>query len=135
MRVTINTPDGVNHELQSDQVTLNTEVGQMQILPGHISFLGSIIFSPVSIALKNHEEHFLLRQGFVMVDGHTDTVRLFAFAADKKESLDHDTINEYLNFVLSKLDKPEELNKFQVQFLTEQEHALKLMVEVTKENE
>lgn len=132
MKVTINTPDGASHELTSDQVTVVTEVGQMQILPGHANFLGSIIFSPTIIGLENHEEHFLIRQGFVLVDNQKNLVKLFAFAVDKTESLDHQSIMDYLDFVLCKLEKPEELNHFQINFLTQQHSALKQMIDVIK---
>lgn len=130
MQATINTPLGTVYKSEIDQVTLSTETGEMQILPGHASLLGSLRFTPVTISNGEHEDRFLLRQGFVLIDNQKDEVKIFALAADKTESVDHKTLAEYLEFVLSKLENPEELNHYQVHFLNQQKASLEQMVEV-----
>jgi hypothetical protein len=51
-------------------------------------------------------------------------VRVLGLTIEKTEELNEVSAKEYLEFVLSKLDKPDELNKYQLTFLEGQKLAL-----------
>ncbi len=125
----IQTPDREIYQGPADLLTLSTDTGEMQVLPGHVSMLGSITYSAVRLQNKDHHEDYVLRQGFLFVEQETNDVRVLGMTIQKTEELDEVSAKEYLEFILAKLDKPEELNKYQLTFLEGQKIALEKQLE------
>ncbi|MEI7512211.1 MAG: F0F1 ATP synthase subunit epsilon [Candidatus Uhrbacteria bacterium] len=120
----IQTPDREAYRGPADFVTLSSDVGEMQILPGHASMLGTITYSPVRVKHDKTTLDFVLRQGFVFVDQEANTVNVLGLSCEKTDEVNEITAKEYLQFVLSKLGKPEELNAFQLKHLEGQKMSL-----------
>jgi F-type H+-transporting ATPase subunit epsilon len=120
----IQTPDREIYKGPADILTLSTDTGEMQVLPGHVSMLGSITFSAVRVQNGSNLQDFVLRQGFLFIEQETNDVRVLGLTIEKTEELNEVSAKEYLEFVLSKLDKPDELNKYQLTFLEGQKLAL-----------
>ncbi|MCR4256722.1 MAG: F0F1 ATP synthase subunit epsilon, partial [Candidatus Uhrbacteria bacterium] len=120
----IQTPDHEAYHGPADLVTLSSDIGEMQILPGHASLLATITYTPIQLRNGGMTMDFILRQGFVFVDQQRNTVRVLGLACEKTEEVNEVTAKEYLAFVLSTLDKPEELNAYQLRHLEGQKLAL-----------
>ncbi|MEK7473857.1 MAG: F0F1 ATP synthase subunit epsilon [Patescibacteria group bacterium] len=120
----IQTPDREIYKGPADLLTLFTDTGEMQVLPEHVSMLGSITYSAVRVQNEANHQDFVLRQGFLFVEQETNDVRVLGMTIEKTEELDLISAKEYLEFILSKLDKPDELNKYQLTFLEGQKMAL-----------
>lgn len=125
----IQTPDREMYNGPAEVLTLSTDTGEMQVLPGHMSMLGSITYSAVRAQRGANHQDFVLRQGFLLVDQETSDVRVLGMSVEKTEELDVVSAKEYLAFILSKLDKPDELNKYQLTFLEGQKIALEKQFE------
>jgi F0F1-type ATP synthase epsilon subunit len=121
----IQTPDHEAYHGPADLVTLSSDIGEMQILPDHASLLATITYTPVRIKNGGMTVDFILRQGFVFVDQTRNTVRVLGLSCEKTDEVNEVTAREYLEFVMSKLDKPEELNEYQLRHLEGQKLALK----------
>ncbi|MCK9361010.1 F0F1 ATP synthase subunit epsilon [Patescibacteria group bacterium] len=120
----IQTPEREAYKGDADILTLSNDTGEMQVFPGHASMLGSITYSAVKVDHAQHEEAFVLRQGFVFVDQEKNEVKVLGLSCEKTADLDMVSAKEYLDFILSKLDKPDELNEYQLKFLEGQKLAV-----------
>jgi len=120
----IQTPDHESYRGPAEIVTLSSDTGEMQILPGHASMLGTITYTPVRVKNGNMTTEFVLRQGFVFVDQEQNSVHVLGLSCEKTDEINEVTAKEYLHFVLSKLDKPEELNAYQLKHLEGQKMSL-----------
>ena len=120
----IQTPDHEAYRGPADLVTLSTDTGELQILPGHASLLGTITYTPVRVKSGNVTTDFVLRQGFVFVDQENNSAHVLGLSCEKTDEVNEITAKEYLQFVLSKLDKPEELNAYQLKHLEGQKMSL-----------
>lgn len=123
-KLLIQTPEREIYKGDADVLTLSNDTGEMQVFPGHASMLGSITYSAVKVDSAKHEEAFVLRQGFVFVDQDKNEVKVLGLSCEKTSELDLVSAKEYLAFVLAKLDKPEELNEYQLTFLEGQKLAV-----------
>lgn len=120
----IQTPDHEAYRGPADLVTLSTDIGEMQILPDHASLLATITYTPVHVKSGGNQQDFVLRQGFVFVDQEKNTVNVLGLSCEKTDEVNEVTAKEYLQFILSKLDKPEELNAYQLRHLEGQKLSL-----------
>ncbi len=125
----IQTPDRECYRGPAELLTVSTDTGEMQVLPGHASLLATITFSPVRLKNGAHQEEFVLRQGFVFVDQEKNSVQVLGLSCEKTEEVNEVTAKEYLQFVLSKLDKPAELNEYQLRHLEGQKLSLEKQLE------
>ena len=120
----IQTPDHEAYHGPAEVVTLASDSGEMQILPGHASLLGTITYTPLRVKNGATTMDFVLRQGFVFVDQVANTVRVLGLSCEKTDEINEMTAKEYYDFVMSKLDKPEELNAYQLKHLEGQKLSL-----------
>jgi F0F1-type ATP synthase epsilon subunit len=120
----IQTPDHEAYHGPAEVVTLASDSGEMQILPGHASLLGTITYTPLRVKNGATTMDFVLRQGFVFVDQLANTVRVLGLSCVKTDEINEMTAKEYYEFVMSKLDKPEELNAYQLKHLEGQKLSL-----------
>ena len=120
---TLRTPLATVFEGDVDVVRLKTDLGLMEILPEHATLVGTILFSRVSIWQDGKEVVYLVRQGSVSVD-ESGVARVACLIADPVESLDVQSIENYLRSLTEMLDGERELNDYQKTFLQEQRAAL-----------
>ena len=131
MRAVIRTPEA---ELFSTDnvisVSLMTELGAMQIFPGHVSLQGTILFSPIRIELADREEDFVVQRGFVMVDQDKDEVTFMVYQCEKRAEMSLQTAKEYMEILLKALQNHEALGKYQLQHLEDEKIATELRLQI-----
>jgi ATP synthase F1 epsilon subunit len=132
-KLTIQTPDQIRFEGDVASVLLETEGGQIKILPQHVHAMGSILFSEVRIEHGNQEEVYFVRNGIIKVDNESNEVSLLAFDVEKKDELTHASIKEYMDFVVDALENDEDLADIQVQYLKDQRASLDRLLNITQE--
>ena len=125
----IQTPDHEAYRGPADTVTLSTDTGELQIMPQHASLLGTITYTKVRVKSGNMTTEFMLRQGFVFVDQEKNSVHVLGLSCEKTDEVNEITAKEYLQFILTKLDKPEELNAYQLKHLEGQKMSLEKQLE------
>ncbi len=116
-----------------DSVHFATKSGEMEILPGHVSLVGIIDFSLVKIRKNGHIDEFLIRHGAVSIDPEGEGARIMAQDVQDRKHLDKKSLKEYLDFVTEKLKKPDELSKFQIDFLEEQKGSLEKSFQILEQ--
>ena len=127
--VILRTPEKIYYEKPAEKVSLSTEEGALEIFPNHTPLTGAISFSQVEISDGDHEEKFLIRNGFVFVEQESK-IKILVYACDVVGATDAKTIQEYRDFVLFQLKDPSPLTTYQLQYLKEQKVALEKMVQV-----
>lgn len=113
---------------------LATETGNLEIYPGHGSFVGIVDFTKVAVENGDVTLDFIARHGTLVVEEGGHEVRLMAQDVQLKDEIDVKTIEEYLQYILSKLSDPAALSKHQIDFLTEQKDSLERTVVSLKLN-
>lgn len=86
MLLEIITPDRLVYEGEILSVTLQTAVGEITVLPGHIPLISILAPGAVTARTVEGEKIFAVSRGTVEVDG--DSVRLLARSADPLEDLE-----------------------------------------------
>lgn len=132
LKVILQAPTENHWNDEADSVHIGTDAGEIEIHPGHASLVSSLGFAPVTIHANGHSERFLLRRGTLAVDPDGKTVRILAQFADKEESADAVTIEEYMQFVVDHLKNPEALSEYQVKFFKEQQSSLEKQLKILK---
>jgi len=79
-------------------------------------------------------DEFLVRSGAVSIDPEGKEVRMLAQDVQDRKSMDKKSLKEYLTFVVDKLKKPEELSKYQINFLEDTKVGLEKSFEILKQN-
>jgi F-type H+-transporting ATPase subunit epsilon len=123
IKVSVLSPNAPAYVGEADALHLATEEGEMDILPGHAALIGLIDFSVLKVKNGQHNEEFYLRGGTVSVEDG-ETVKILAQDVQSKVNFDLKSLKDYMEFVISRLSKPEELSKYQMKFLEEQKDAL-----------
>lgn len=134
MRVTIRTPEAEVFTAEASSVSLVTELGAAQIFSGHASLQGVIVLSPVRIELAGVEENFVLQRGFVVVDQTHDEVTLLGARCERRETLDLETAEAYLQVLLQALKNHESLGHYQLRHLEDEHLATTRYLEVLRTN-
>lgn len=111
-------------DAQARSVSVATDLGMMQILPGHLSLVGTITASPVIIALEGTEEvTYLVRQAVLTIQateaGET-LVTIAAQMAEKKDEVSIESLESFRAKMHTALENKEDLSTYQIDFLTEQ---------------
>ncbi len=118
-----------------DLVHLATDEGEMEVLPGHASTVGTIQFSKIVVTSLNHTDSFLVRQGILTVDENGTVVRILATDAHKQSDMRLRSLEEYRTFILDRLKEPERLSKYQMRFLSDQQASIEKSIEVFRTDE
>ena len=122
VNVTFRTPTKIMFEGPADKVRLKTDLGRVEILPGHATLVGTVLFSKVYIHHGTTEEKFYMRQGSLTVDAKGNAT-LLANEADKETELSIDSMQDYLKYLVELIDSGKH-NDYQMKFLMEQRQAL-----------
>lgn len=130
MRVVIRTPEAEMFSEQAQSVSLVTELGAMQIFPGHASLQGAILLSPLRIELADREEDFVVQRGFVMVDQEKDEVTIMVYQCEKRAEMNLQTAKEYMEVLLKALEQKDSLGKYQLQHLENEKIATERRLEI-----
>lgn len=105
-------------------VSVSTDLGMMQILPGHLSLVGTITASPVIIALEGTEEvTYLVRQAVLTIaasEAGGTIVTIAAQLAEKKDEVSIESLESFRAKMHTALENKEDLSTYQIDFLTEQ---------------
>lgn len=105
-------------------VSVATDLGMMQILPGHLSLVGTITASPVIIALEGTEEvTYLVRQAVLTIaasEAGETIVTIAAQLAEKKDEVSIESLESFRAKMHTALENKEDLSTYQIDFLTEQ---------------
>ncbi|MFZ2682318.1 MAG: F0F1 ATP synthase subunit epsilon [Patescibacteria group bacterium] len=124
LRVRIQTPDEEHFDEQASVVTLKTNDGMIQVMPGHVALVGSITASLVVIDTGSHQAKYFVRNGMVTVEPGGMQVLISVFSCTKDSEVDLATLKEYRDKVAAILKSGEGLSKLQVTFLTNEHIAL-----------
>ncbi len=130
MRVIIRTPEAEVFSQDAQSVSLVSELGAMQIFPGHASLQGTILLSPLRIDAGDHEEDFVIQRGFVMVDQAKDEVTLMVYKCEKRAEMSLQTAKEYMEMLLKALENHESLGKYQLRHLEDEKIATERRLEI-----
>ena len=133
--VAIKTPDRGHYDGPADMVRVSTELGTLQVYAGHAPLASVIGHSRVAIRNGEQEEEYFVRNGTMFMDPVSDTLRILVQRCDARGSIDRGSIKGFLEAVLAKLDRPEELNRLQLRFLEEERAALATVLEEVEARE
>ena len=133
LQVELRTPSQTWFHGPADLVHLSTDLGEMEILPGHATLVGTASVSEVVIKNGDHHEDYLLRLGSVSVEPDGETVRILAQVCEKRAEMNAASLREYIDFVESMLGAPGKLSEYQVKFLGEQKASVEKTLQLIKE--
>lgn len=113
-------------------VHLSTDLGEMELLPGHASLVGAVAVSRVVVSLETpgSTETFLVRQGSISFEMEQNTARLVAYTGEILKNASRESLKEFHSFVREMLNKPENLNQYQIKFLESESSALEKSIEI-----
>lgn len=117
---------------QVRSVSASTDLGDLEILPGHADLVGTISVSRVEIKGEdpNLRETFLVRQGSLSFDLAENTARMVAYSAEQLSTINRESLKEFRKFIIDLLSKPKELNDYQIKFLEGESASLEKSIEI-----
>lgn len=124
MHVTIRTPDATRYDGSATLLTGASELGDLQVYPGHVGMTATIGFSRLVVENGEHVESFFVRQGFLHTDPASNRTEVLGLSCEKIEEVDVKSLREYHDFILEKLKNHENLNAYQTKFLEESQAAV-----------
>ena len=134
MHVRVLTPEEEVLQTSAITVTLITELGAIQIFPGHASLHGVIELSPLRIEVDQHTAlDFVVRKGFVFIDQEADEITIQVYACQKKDELTHVTLKEYLELLLRHLKNHEQLGAYHLRYLEEEQKTVQKQYDLLEE--
>lgn len=132
-KLTIRTPD--EKIFESDEVTevkVNTETGPMTVYGGHASLTGSILFSRLHVRTNGTEDIYLTRRGTIFVDNEKNEVIILVVACDKKATIHHEALSDYLKYIEDIIKSGEDLSSIKLNYLEKEKLAVEEQVEDMK---
>lgn len=136
MHVRVLTPEGEVIATPALSVSLVTELGAIQIFPGHASLQGTISFSPLRIEIDGQSaEDFVLQRGFIYIDQDKDEVTIQAYQCQKHHELSYASIKEYLDILMRSLSNPEALGSYHLRHLEDERLATQKRLEVIQQED
>lgn len=124
-----------NEELvhqEVDSVYLNSEVGEMMILPGHASLSAAITYSPVRVTVGSKNDDYLASSGVLFISNQRNEAVMLVQRANLKDKVDYDGLKTYLKLVEEYLEKGKDLSKIHMKFLEGEKIALVQAIEGEK---
>lgn len=123
MTFTLGSPaHGVLYEGPADSIRMATDVGSVEILPGHASLVGLSRSTPIVMVNGDHEIIFFAQDATLAVDRTPDgvtRVTVAALIADRKDEFDIESLKQFHEKMHAALQNHEDLSKYQVEFLQE----------------
>lgn len=133
LHVELVTPSQTWFNGPADLVHLSTDLGEMEILPGHATLVGTMSVSEVVVKVADHHEDFLMRLGSVSVAEDGVTVKILAQVCEKRAEMDATSLRDYIDYVEKMLGSEEGLSEYQVKFLGEQKASVEKTLQLIKE--
>ena len=127
----IQTPDSTLFNGEANSLAIETENGQLEILPHHAHLISTVVFASPRVRVGVTDMMFAVRNGSVYFDTENNTCRVLVSWGQKREEIVHESIVQYLAFVEEKLANKESLNMFQLKYLNDQKQSLDEMIRVT----
>lgn len=115
MHVSILTPERTLHEEEASEITVPTALGEITILPGHVSLVTKVAEGEILLKSKGKGHHFAVTGGFLQVEN--DTITLLADYAVRSEDINTQR-------VLEAKKRAEEQLKRQREGVSERDYAL-----------
>lgn len=129
----IRTPEQEIFAGQVNSVTVSTEeLGIMQVLPGHASLTGVILFSPIIVKMPDQEEDFLARRGIILVSNEHRTTTILVTSCEKRKEISYQSAREYLDFIEKKLKEGADLSHYQLTHLQKEKVTLEYTLKALK---
>jgi len=126
IKLNIRTPEKEVFTGDVTKVKFSDETGELTILPHHASMTCTIDFSALIFTLADGtEEDFMMKRGIAMVYNKQNRVDIDVLECVKTGEMSPVTAEEYLKFVMDKLEKRQDLSRFQLDYLEEE----KLVIE------
>jgi F0F1-type ATP synthase epsilon subunit len=130
--LTIRTPEKDVFAADLKSLTLNSDMGMMQVLPHHASITTTLGFSPLRLVMNDGEESFIARNGMFLFNNRTNSGLLLALNCAPTGEIDRQGALEYLAFLKDQLAKGSDLSEFQVKYLEGEKFAVERQVTLTK---
>lgn len=128
----LRTPEAELANKEVDSVYLNSEVGEMMLLPGHASLSAAITYSPIIVKSDQFQEDFIASRGVLFFSNPKNEAVLLVQRADLKDKIDYEGLETYLKLVQEYLEKGKDLSKLHMKFLEEEKIALVQTMEARK---
>lgn len=126
------TPEKTCFDDKCISLKIQTDDGQIEVLPKHTSLVSSITNSLSTVKLMDGAEKvFSMRLGLLFVNNANDEVLVNVFDCDFVENIQHENLLEYHSKILEDLKKGD-LSPLQIRFLENQSESVKQMVEIHK---
>ena len=125
----LRTPDAELLTMEVDSVYLNSEVGEMMLLPGHASLSAAVTYSPVIVAVGSQKYEYITSRGVLFFSNQKNEAHMLVQRADLKDKIDYDGMKEYLRLIDEYLSKGKDLSKIHMQFLENEKIALVQAIE------
>lgn len=123
LRVTLTSPVvGTVFAGEAEMVSLATDLGAMEVLPGHASCVGVSRATPVLIRQAgNIEQAFMVRDAAVCIvqDGADTRMDIAAAQAESKGETSLESLKSYREKILEAMARKEDLSTYQMELLTE----------------
>jgi len=81
----ITTPEGITFEEKVDSVTLPTKMGEITVLPNHISLVSAIVPGEIIVKKEGKEKYLSVSTGFAEI--RKNSITILADTAETVESL------------------------------------------------
>lgn len=130
--LTITSPLGKAYSGQAICLTLQSDDGEIQILPGHTGLLSTFTASRLEIFEQQKRQEFILHQGLIKVSQDGTKVEIAAMAAEPVESVRIESLEEYIKFVEKSMENRESLSGFQIRYLEDSLESNKKMIEIVR---
>ena len=131
--LTVRTPEAQVLQIDNARgLKVRTEGGQVEILPGHATMVGTILFSKMIVMTEDSEQEYIVQRGMLFVSQEDKSVQVLAYQCKLLQDIEYKSAKEYLEFVEKKLAEGGDLNDFQLQYLENEKIA---MVQQVKELE
>lgn len=105
-------------------VKVHTEGGQIEILPGHATTVGTIVFSRMTVTTADSADDYIVQRGMIFVSREKNSVQVLAYQCQKIQDIEYKNAQEYLEFVEERLKAGDDLNDYQLKYLENEKIAM-----------
>ena len=123
--LTVRTPEQQVLKLDNAlSVQLNSETGQMEIMAGHATTVGTILFTTMKVTTPESANDYVVQRGMVFVSQEKKEVQVLAYQCQKIQDVEYKSAKEYLEFVEERLKAGDDLNDYQLKYLENEKIAM-----------
>ncbi len=128
----IKTPLETVMKVDAQSVSLDTETGNMMVLPGHASLTASVGFSKVVVVYGERTDTFYVKNGTLFIGQQQNVVELLCMSCDLESQMNRESAEQYLALIKEKLKNHESLGDYQLKFLEREQFVLEQQVRTLK---